>query len=281
MNESNKSSDIKDVFISYASEDKEEVVKPLALGLSSFDIKVWYDEFELEIGDSLRRKIDEGLKGSRYGIIILSKHFFNKHYPNYELDGLLQREALGIKVILPVWVGINENDVRNYSPALADRIAGKWEEGVDSLLIKLVKAIKPEIIEGLFIQLKNVNIMEELKTGNDVANVVVGSHFGYRIHDEPDNETEIELVGEFLDIIEDFFDIWNEISASEQMKITFEVSNMLRELQDAGWAVYGNRMQGRKKFYGVEDEWKWHAIAVVKGKPKSVFFMNDKIEIVR
>ena len=49
------------MFISHASEDKDAVVRPLAHALQEFGLSVWYDEFELRIGDSLRRKIDWGL----------------------------------------------------------------------------------------------------------------------------------------------------------------------------------------------------------------------------
>ena len=61
--------EVYDVFISHASEDKEEVVRPLANALRKAGLKVWYDEFELHIGDSLRRKIDQGLAKSRFGIV--------------------------------------------------------------------------------------------------------------------------------------------------------------------------------------------------------------------
>jgi len=64
-----------DVFISHASEDKDAVVRPLAAALSNGGLKVWYDEFELKIGDSLRRKIDTGLANSRFGVIVLSRSF--------------------------------------------------------------------------------------------------------------------------------------------------------------------------------------------------------------
>jgi len=37
---------------------------------------VWFDEAVLELGDSFRRKIDEDLARSRYGIVILSPRFF-------------------------------------------------------------------------------------------------------------------------------------------------------------------------------------------------------------
>lgn len=65
-----------DVFVSHASEDKEELVKPLVLALQAAGYKVWYDEFTLKVGDSLRRSIDSGLVNSRYGIVVFSKAFF-------------------------------------------------------------------------------------------------------------------------------------------------------------------------------------------------------------
>ncbi len=56
-----------DLFISHASEDKEEFVRPLAETLENMGVKVWYDEFTLKVGDSLRRSIDNGLVKSKYG----------------------------------------------------------------------------------------------------------------------------------------------------------------------------------------------------------------------
>ena len=53
-----------DVFISHASEDKDSIVRSLANALTELGLKVWYDEFTLRIGDSLRQKIDRGLATS-------------------------------------------------------------------------------------------------------------------------------------------------------------------------------------------------------------------------
>lgn len=79
-----------DVFISHASEDKEEIVRPLARELQQCGLRVWYDEFELRIGDGLRRKIDEGIARSAFGVVVLSTAFFAKNWTQYELDGLLR-----------------------------------------------------------------------------------------------------------------------------------------------------------------------------------------------
>lgn len=69
-----------DVFICHATEDKVEVVRPLATALRDVGLTVWYDEFELRIGSSLRRSIDEGLAKSRFGVVVLSHAFFERNW---------------------------------------------------------------------------------------------------------------------------------------------------------------------------------------------------------
>jgi hypothetical protein len=112
-----------DVFISHASEDKEGVARPLAQKLAELGLKVWYDEFELKIGDSLRRKIDKGLANSRFGVVVLSKAFIQKGWANYELDGIITKSISGEQVVLPIWHNITKQEVINYSPSLADKLA--------------------------------------------------------------------------------------------------------------------------------------------------------------
>ncbi len=112
-----------DVFISHASEDKEVIVRPLAQALVSENLRVWYDEFELRIGDSLRRKIDRGLAKSRVGLVVLSQSFIGKGWTNYELDGIVTRTISGEQILLPIWHNISKQEVQDYSPSLADKVA--------------------------------------------------------------------------------------------------------------------------------------------------------------
>lgn len=112
-----------DFFISHASEDKESFVRPLAEKLIELGLNVWYDEFKLKIGDSLRRSIDNGLKSSKFGIVVLSSSFFAKNWTQYELDGLVTKEMNGVKVILPIWHKVSKDEVVSYSPTLADKVA--------------------------------------------------------------------------------------------------------------------------------------------------------------
>lgn len=135
-----------DVFISHASEDKDEVVRPLARALVALGLKVWYDEFEMRIGDSLRRKIDRGLANSKFGIVVLSKAFIKKGWTNYELDGIVSKTNTGEQVLLPIWHGITKQEVLNYSPSLADKVARNTASyTVEEIAEEIAELIKESI----------------------------------------------------------------------------------------------------------------------------------------
>jgi TIR domain len=129
-----------DVFISHASEDKLDVARPLASLLLQAGLTVWLDEAELVIGDSLRRKIDQGLASSRHGVVILSKAFFAKEWPQKELDALVAREGDSTSVILPVWHNISAKDIVAFSPILADRLSVRTDRGLQSVAASILQA---------------------------------------------------------------------------------------------------------------------------------------------
>lgn len=132
-----------DLFISHASEDKDGFVRPLTAALRQRGIDVWLDEAELKLGDSLRRKIDQGLAGSKFGLVVLSKSFFAKSWPQYELDGLVAREVDGQKVILPIWLGLTRQEVANFSPTLSDRLAADAAtKSIEQIADEIVSALK-------------------------------------------------------------------------------------------------------------------------------------------
>lgn len=134
-----------DVFISHSSEDKDAIVRSLAEALVKGGLKVWYDEFELKIGDSLRRKIDMGLAHSRFGIVVLSQAFFKKGWTNYELDGLVTRSVSGEQILLPIWHNISKNEVIEYSPSLADKVARSTANyTVDEIASEIIELIQEQ-----------------------------------------------------------------------------------------------------------------------------------------
>jgi hypothetical protein len=139
-----------DIFISHASEDKLDLVAPIADILRRFGLRVWYDAFSLSIGDSLSRSIDVGLAKSRFGLVVLSPSFFAKDWPDYELRGLTARELGRGKVILPLWHRVTRDDVLAFSPPLADKLA-VGTSGLTPLQIavKVIEVVSPQLFERI------------------------------------------------------------------------------------------------------------------------------------
>ena len=132
---------MRDYFISHASEDRDKCVNPLVKELERRGQTVWYSEFEVTLGDSLLREIDEGLKNSRFGVVVLSPDFFRKPWPRAELDGLATRAAVeGRKVILPVWHRLGHAEVAEHSPSLGGLVGIETTRGIPEVVDAIIAA---------------------------------------------------------------------------------------------------------------------------------------------
>jgi hypothetical protein len=130
-----------DLFISHATEDKQDAAIPLFEALERAGMTVWFDTYELKIGDSIREKIDEGLVACQYGVVILSPNFIAKQWPRRELNALFALEEDGRPRILPIWHNLDRSALVSYSPILADRLAGNTTQGFDSLASEISKVV--------------------------------------------------------------------------------------------------------------------------------------------
>ncbi|HKI83933.1 MAG TPA: toll/interleukin-1 receptor domain-containing protein [Candidatus Krumholzibacteria bacterium] len=267
-----------DLFVSYASEDRAEVSELVAV-LKSLGVQVWFDRFQLKVGDSLRRTIDLGLVSSRFGAVILSPSFFGKHYPERELDGLAQREIDGTKVILPVWKDVTAQDVRSYSPPLADRIAADMANGVIAVAASLLEVVRPDLLARLRktapVQLPRVT------KGSQVAAIIRGSHMSMVYNDEVANEAEADLVGGFIQELRDLGDIWNDLEGPDQLRYELHISERIAELEEADWTLHAKREQRRLTMHGVTDVWNVADIVVVRSGAEAVMRMGDEVTVLR
>lgn len=139
-----------DVFICHAGEDKDAIARPLAEGLRSRGLRVWFDEHILVVGSSLSESIDQGLARSQFGVVVLSPSFFGKAWPRRELAGLVAKEVAGVPAILPVWHELGREEVLAQSPTLADRWASKSSSGIEQVIEDLTRAIAvaSEVVAG-------------------------------------------------------------------------------------------------------------------------------------
>lgn len=114
-----------DVFVSHAWEDKESFVDEFVQALNKRNMKVWYDTSKMKWGDSMRAKIDEGLRHSRFGVAVLSPDYISegKYWTKAELDGLFQLESINGKTLLPIWHCLTKEQVMDFSPIIAGKLA--------------------------------------------------------------------------------------------------------------------------------------------------------------
>lgn len=114
-----------DVFMSHAWEDKEDFVDEFVEELRSLGVKVWYDRTQIKWADSMRHRIDEGLKKSKYGIVVLSPNYIaeGKYWTKAEFNGLFQMESNNQSRLLPIWHNLTKKQVMDFSPLIADKLA--------------------------------------------------------------------------------------------------------------------------------------------------------------
>jgi hypothetical protein len=122
-------------------------VRELAYEMVRLMCPVWYDEYSLKVGDSLRTNIENGLKEARKCIIVLSPNFMsNGGWGKAEFDSIFTREILEKQnVILPIWHNVTVQQVYDYSPRMADKVALPSSLGVPELARRLMSVIKSSI----------------------------------------------------------------------------------------------------------------------------------------
>ena len=139
----------RDVFICHATEDKEDVAEPLADELIGQGISVWYDDHELEVGDSLTERIDDGIACCRFGLVILSQSFFAKAWPQSELRGLEMRVIDGEVELLPIWHEISHDEVQAFSARLVDKVALLTSKhGIEEIADKIADKVSSVVADN-------------------------------------------------------------------------------------------------------------------------------------
>lgn len=134
----------RDVFICHAGEDKGEVVRPIAAAFDSSGISYWLDEAEILWADSILEKINEGLRASRYVLVVLSSSFLQKPWPQKEFNAAMSKEAGSGEVhVLPLLVGGKEvqRAIIDKYPLLADKNYLVWNGETKTIVSALQKRL--------------------------------------------------------------------------------------------------------------------------------------------
>jgi len=126
-------------FISHAKSDSREFAIKLANALTRLGCPVWFDEYSMKVGDSLVESIESGLKETDKCIFILSPGFLkNEGWCKHEFKTASMKQIFEKrKVMLPIWHGVNADDVYQYSAILADKVGVQSSLGEDQVAKKI------------------------------------------------------------------------------------------------------------------------------------------------
>jgi hypothetical protein len=86
------------VYLAHASEDKDAMARPLAERLMAAGIEVWFDEWEIRTGESLKRRMEQGLEDCTHFIVLLTPASIGKPWVETEIDaGFLRSVQEGVR----------------------------------------------------------------------------------------------------------------------------------------------------------------------------------------
>ncbi|MCL5772673.1 MAG: toll/interleukin-1 receptor domain-containing protein [Actinobacteria bacterium] len=135
----------KDVFICHASEDKINIIRPLIEGFDKNKISYWFDEADIKWGDSLTGKVNEGLRISKYVLVVLSPNFILKPWPEREFYAALNMESSSGEVkVLPLLVGSEKEkkEILERYPLINDKKYLPWDLSIDNILSELLSRLE-------------------------------------------------------------------------------------------------------------------------------------------
>jgi hypothetical protein len=104
-------SDVPRVYLAHASDDHETLAKPLAEALMAQGIDDWFDEWEIRAGDSLRRKMEEGLTNCTHFVVLLTTSSLHKPWVETEIDAGFIRAVGGESRFIGIRAGVGVNDL--------------------------------------------------------------------------------------------------------------------------------------------------------------------------
>ncbi|TNH76502.1 toll/interleukin-1 receptor domain-containing protein [Aeromonas caviae] len=128
--------DLRDVFLCHAWDDRQGVAKELHDLLEAAGVKVWFSEKDLALGVPMMRTIDKGLANSRIGLVLVTpallKRLPTEGVADKELSALLASNQL-----VPIVHNTTYDALRNVSPLLASRSG--LDTGEDSMSVVAAK----------------------------------------------------------------------------------------------------------------------------------------------
>ena len=133
-----------DAFLSHSSDDKE-TVRELVKRLKARGLRIWLDEEQIQVGDSIPLKVNEGLKRSKNLLMAWSENFANSEWAEFESNTFRFRDPnnKGGRRFVPIRL-----DDFPVDETLAQFKYVDWRSQADDALDPLIKVCRPAHVSG-------------------------------------------------------------------------------------------------------------------------------------
>jgi len=119
--------------IYFCKRSNELYIKPLTEEFKSKDITFWLDTVEINWGDSIVMKVNQGLTDSKFVLLCLSRAYLNRPWPEAEMGAALSiQNTKGVKSVLPLILN-SKDDVLALYPLLAGIKYREFSAGVSTI----------------------------------------------------------------------------------------------------------------------------------------------------
>lgn len=126
------------------------------------------------------------------------------------------------------------------------------------------------------------HMLVRLRSGLDVLGVIERSYSGSYDHEELESEEHVEAVAQFFQQTHDWSDIGESAEPSDRVRIAYELTNLLNELETLGLLVFGGReIQILEGGVGKPTAWPVSILRVVHKNSEEIKVIDtDRKEIV-
>jgi len=96
-------------------------------------------------------------------------------------------------------------------------------------------------------------IAGRIRTGKQLFSIIAGSLAHYFDNDQPESESEANLIGDFAQNIQDYIDVWDDMESRDRITAQFEMDKNIQELESSGFLVYGCQRKDKIRILGQVD----------------------------
>jgi hypothetical protein len=121
-------------FLSYSSADRPKATE-IATRLNANGVRVWFDEWEIRPGDSLRRKIEAGIAGAEFFMVLLTSHSLRSEWVQTELDAGLVRSIEGTCTLVPLLAGVEVAALSSFLRSKCCQPVADMDRAVEDLVL--------------------------------------------------------------------------------------------------------------------------------------------------